>query len=67
MKFIELAQSIFPPCVLQVVADDGRLGPLLVEHTGVNQISFTGSITTGKRIMQTAVSAATMKKLTLEL
>jgi len=53
--------------VLQVVADDGRLGPLLVEHPRVNQISFTGSIETGKRIMQTAASATTMKKLTLEL
>ncbi|THC91608.1 hypothetical protein EYZ11_008930 [Aspergillus tanneri] len=65
LKFVELAQSIFPPGVLQVLADDGQLGPLLVDHPGIAQISFTGSTATGKKIMQAA--AKTMKKVTLEL
>ncbi|KAJ6127782.1 hypothetical protein N7471_008999 [Penicillium samsonianum] len=65
LKFIELAQSIFPPGVLQVVADDGTLGPHLVNHPGIQQISFTGSTATGKKVMEAA--AKTMKKVTLEL
>lgn len=65
LKFIELAQSIFPSGVLQVLADDGNLGPVLVNHPGIQQISFTGSTATGKRVMEAA--AKTMKKVTLEL
>ncbi|GFF92920.1 aldehyde dehydrogenase [Aspergillus udagawae] len=65
LKCIELAQSIFPPGVLQVLADDGHLGPLLVEHPGIAHISFTGSTPTGKKIMESA--AKTLKKVTLEL
>jgi acyl-CoA reductase-like NAD-dependent aldehyde dehydrogenase len=48
-----------------VLADDGHLGPLLVEHPGIAHISFTGSTATGKKIMEAA--AKTLKKVTLEL
>jgi aldehyde dehydrogenase (NAD+)/betaine-aldehyde dehydrogenase len=40
-------------------------GTALVEHPGVDKISFTGGTDTGRKIMRAA--AATMKRLTLEL
>ncbi|KAI9830140.1 MAG: hypothetical protein M1819_005817 [Sarea resinae] len=65
LKLIELAQQIFPPGVVQALGGDEKLGPLLVEHPGIQKISFTGSTETGKKIMQSG--AKTLKKLTLEL
>jgi acyl-CoA reductase-like NAD-dependent aldehyde dehydrogenase len=41
------------------------VGAQLVEHADVDKIAFTGSTTTGKRIM--AAAAERMKRLTLEL
>src|SRR5690606_21449609 len=35
------------------------------EHEGIDKISFTGSVATGKRVMASA--AATLKRVTLEL
>ncbi|MFI5776814.1 aldehyde dehydrogenase family protein [Nocardia sp. NPDC051570] len=54
-----------PPGVLNVVTGAGRVGRLLVEHGGVDKISFTGSVATG-----TAIAEATARRLqrpTLEL
>lgn len=65
LKMVELAQEIFPPGVLQVIGGDDSIGPALVNHTGVNKISFTGSSATGKKIMASA--AGTLKRVTLEL
>jgi acyl-CoA reductase-like NAD-dependent aldehyde dehydrogenase len=65
LKMVELAQNIFPPGVVQVIGGDDSIGPALVDHPNVNKISFTGSSTTGKRIMASA--AGTLKRVTLEL
>ena len=65
LKFVEIAHRIFPPGVLQVLGGDDRLGPWLVSHPGIQKISFTGSIATGKKIMESA--AKTLKRVTLEL
>lgn len=65
LKAVEVGQSIFPPGVLQVLGDDGNLGPLMAAHPGIQKISFTGSIPTGKKIVES--SAKTLKKVTLEL
>ncbi|HZX17803.1 MAG TPA: aldehyde dehydrogenase family protein [Pseudomonas sp.] len=55
-----------PPGVVNVVTGLGHeAGAALVEHPGVNKISFTGSTETGKRIA--AVAAPLLKKYTLEL
>jgi acyl-CoA reductase-like NAD-dependent aldehyde dehydrogenase len=55
-----------PAGACNLVAGDGaRLGQALVEHPGVGFISFTGSVSVGKKIMRTA--ADTMKRLVLEL
>ncbi|KAK0633797.1 aldehyde dehydrogenase-like protein [Immersiella caudata] len=65
LKLGELAMSIFPPGVFQVLSGDDSLGPWLTKHPGVNMISFTGSIATGKRVA--ASCAKTLKRYVLEL
>jgi len=65
LKLCEIAQQIFPPGVVQVLGGDDKLGPWLVSHPDIQKISFTGSIATGKKIMENA--AKTLKRVTLEL
>jgi acyl-CoA reductase-like NAD-dependent aldehyde dehydrogenase len=65
LKFVEMAQKYLPPGVLQALNGDDRLGPMMTEHPGIEKISFTGSIATGKRVMMSA--AKTLKRVTLEL
>jgi acyl-CoA reductase-like NAD-dependent aldehyde dehydrogenase len=65
LKMVELANEIFPSGVVQALGGGDDLGPMLVDHPGVAKISFTGSISTGKRIM--AACAKTLKRVTLEL
>ncbi|KAJ5979827.1 hypothetical protein N7481_007125 [Penicillium waksmanii] len=65
LKLVELATQFFPPGVVQVLSGDDSLGPMITEHAGIDKISFTGSIATGKRVM--ASCAKTLKRVTLEL
>jgi delta 1-pyrroline-5-carboxylate dehydrogenase len=57
--------SIFPPGVLQVLSGDDNLGPWMTSHPGIDMISFTGSIPTGKRVASSC--AASLKRYVLEL
>jgi acyl-CoA reductase-like NAD-dependent aldehyde dehydrogenase len=63
--FGELAQTVLPPGVLNVLAGGNDLGQWITEHPAIGKISFTGSTATGKRVMQSA--AVNLKRLTLEL
>jgi acyl-CoA reductase-like NAD-dependent aldehyde dehydrogenase len=65
LKFCELAQEILPPGVLQAVGGNNELGASMCAHPDIAKISFTGSIATGKKVMET--SAKTLKRITLEL
>ncbi|KAK4150067.1 NAD/NADP-dependent betaine aldehyde dehydrogenase [Chaetomidium leptoderma] len=65
LKVGELAAKIFPKGVINVLSGDESLGPLLTTHPDVNKISFTGSVPTGKKVMQAC--AGTLKRCTLEL
>ncbi|KAI0154531.1 aldehyde dehydrogenase [Xylariaceae sp. FL1272] len=65
LKLAELGMRFFPPGVFQALSGDDNLGPLLTQHPGVNMISFTGSASTGKKIM--AECAGVLKRMTLEL
>ncbi|CAK1356897.1 unnamed protein product [Cercospora beticola] len=65
LKVVEIAQEVLPPGVLQAIGGDDYLGPMLTAHPDIAKISFTGSIATGKKIMQAC--AATLKRVTLEL
>ncbi|TLD33680.1 hypothetical protein PspLS_00925 [Pyricularia sp. CBS 133598] len=65
LKFAELCQGFLPPGVLQAINGGGELGGLMTLHEGIDKISFTGSIPTGKKVM--ANCAKTLKRVTLEL
>jgi betaine-aldehyde dehydrogenase len=55
-----------PPGVFNLVTGDGAgIGAALVGHEEVDMISFTGSVTAGKRVA--AIAAAGVKRVSLEL
>jgi aldehyde dehydrogenase (NAD+) len=59
-------ETEIPPGVLNVLLGaHGDVGELLSAHPMVDQVTFTGSTQTGRRIM--AAAAATIKRVTLEL
>jgi 1-pyrroline dehydrogenase len=66
LRFVQLAQEVIPPGVLQVVTGDGvPVGQRIVEHPAVGMVSITGDVETGKTIARTA--ADTVKRVHLEL
>jgi acyl-CoA reductase-like NAD-dependent aldehyde dehydrogenase len=66
LRLGELALQVgFPPGVLNVLTGDGETGAALVEHPGVDKISFTGSTAVGREIGAKAGRA--LKRVTLEL
>ncbi|GAA4903653.1 betaine-aldehyde dehydrogenase [Streptomonospora salina] len=66
-KLVELCtEAGVPAGVANLVLGTGaEVGSALVEHPGVDLVSFTGGLATGKRIMASA--AETVKKVALEL
>lgn len=64
-KAVELAQHVFPPGLIQCLGGDDKLGPMLTTHPGVQKVSFTGSIATGKKVMHAC--AHDLKRCVLEL
>ena len=66
-RLVELIlEADLPAGLVNLVTGYGpTAGQALIEHPGVAKISFTGSTATGRRIV--AASAASLKKLTLEL
>ena len=66
LRFVELAQEVLPPGVLQVVTGDGvPVGDALVRHPAISLVSLTGDVSTGKLIAKNA--ADTVKRVHLEL
>jgi betaine-aldehyde dehydrogenase len=66
VRMAELAAEILPPGVLNVVMGPGRpTGQALLEHPGVDMVSLTGSIATGKHVARTAAEG--LKRVHLEL
>ncbi|MEO8316601.1 MAG: aldehyde dehydrogenase family protein, partial [Pseudomonadota bacterium] len=65
LRMVELMNEVLPPGVVNVVTGNDSLGAAMSAHPGIQKMVFTGSINTGKKIM--ASSAATLKRLTLEL
>ncbi|MBU0557237.1 MAG: aldehyde dehydrogenase family protein [Alphaproteobacteria bacterium] len=60
-----LAADVLPAGVMNVLAGGNDLGAWMTAHEGIDKISFTGSVATGKKVMASA--AATLKRITLEL
>jgi acyl-CoA reductase-like NAD-dependent aldehyde dehydrogenase len=66
LRLGELAlEAGIPEGVLNVVAGDGETGAAIVDHPGVDKISFTGSTAVGREIGAKAGRA--LKRVTLEL
>jgi len=66
LRLGELAlEAGLPPGVLNVLTGDGETGAALVDHPGVDKISFTGSTVVGREIGAKAGRA--LKRVTLEL
>lgn len=54
-RLVELAAEILPPGVLNLVHGPGRTtGRHLAEHAGIDLVSFTGSVATGRAIAEGA-------------
>jgi 1-pyrroline dehydrogenase len=66
LRFLELAQEVLPPGVVNVITGDGLpVGDGLVRHPDIALISLTGDVETGKTIARNA--ADTLKRVHLEL
>lgn len=65
LRLGQLAQDVFPPGVLNILAGGNRIGEMISAHPGIDKVSLTGSVATGKRVM--AAAAGNLKRLTLEL
>jgi len=65
LKMGMLIKDALPPGVINIIAGKDQLGQWMTEHDGIQKISFTGSIATGKKIMSSA--SGNLKRLTLEL
>ena len=66
LRLAEILQECeLPDGVVNIVTGAGETGRLLVEHSGVNKVAFTGSTDVGKMIARSC--AGTSKRVTLEL
>jgi acyl-CoA reductase-like NAD-dependent aldehyde dehydrogenase len=65
LRLVELANEVLPPGVLNVVTGGPEVGTHMANHRGIDKMVFTGSLATGKKVMEGA--AGTLKRLTLEL
>jgi acyl-CoA reductase-like NAD-dependent aldehyde dehydrogenase len=61
----KVTADILPPGVCSILAGSSGMGQWMCEHPDIAKINFTGSVPTGRRVMQSA--AVTLKRLTLEL
>ena len=60
-----LDEAGLPEGVFQVVQGRAETGRLLTQHPGIDKVSLTGSVSTGKAVM--AAAAPSLKHVTLEL
>jgi acyl-CoA reductase-like NAD-dependent aldehyde dehydrogenase len=65
LEMVRLIAEVLPPGVINTVTGAGEVGAWLVEHEGVDKITFTGSTATGARIAATA--AKRLVPTTMEL
>ena len=65
LRAIELMNEVLPAGVVNGIAGEDTIGAAMSAHPGIGKIVFTGSASTGKKVMSSA--ANTLKRLTLEL
>ncbi|RNE91209.1 betaine-aldehyde dehydrogenase [Marichromatium sp. AB31] len=70
LSALELAaiytEAGLPDGVFNVVQGDGAVGAMLTAHPGIDKVSFTGGVDTGKRVAA-AATGSTLKEVTMEL
>ncbi|MFB2577636.1 betaine-aldehyde dehydrogenase [Acinetobacter sp. c2-A9] len=67
LKLAEIyTEAGVPAGVFNVVQGGGDVGGYLSEHPDIEKISFTGSVPTGKKVMQ-AAAGSSLKEVTMEL
>tara|TARA_Y100000782_G_scaffold110176_1_gene136200 strand:+ start:7646 stop:9073 length:1428 start_codon:yes stop_codon:yes gene_type:complete len=64
LEMVRLMNTVLPAGVLNSVSGDGSIGARLVESKDVDKIMFTGSTSTGRKIIE--ASGGNMARLTLE-
>jgi len=63
-----LSRSGLPPGVFNLVMGKGRVvGQAMTEQPGIDAISFTGSVPTGRGIAAACIASSPMKKVQLEM
>ena len=65
IRLVELMNEVLPAGVVNVVTGENEIGAAMSAHPGIAKLTFTGSTSTGKKVMANAVD--TLKRLTLEL
>ncbi|MFI0485020.1 aldehyde dehydrogenase family protein [Actinomadura sp. 9N215] len=66
VRLVELcAEAGFPPGVVNLLTGGPAVGRALVAHPDIDKVSFTGSTSVGREIVQ--ASAGNLKRVTLEL
>jgi len=66
LRLAELAADIFPAGVFNVITGDGEpVGAGIVRHPGVDMVSLTGDVATGREVAKAA--SQTLKRVHLEL
>lgn len=64
LEVARLFNEILPPGVFNTVSGAGAVGAELVKHNDIDKIMFTGSVATGKKIIE--ASGKNMARLTVE-
>ena len=66
LKLARIFADILPPGVVNIiVGQGGSVGNALINHPGVDMVSITGDVATGKKVLQAA--SKTVKRTHLEL
>lgn len=65
LRLVELMNDVLPAGVVNIVCGGDEIGAAMSEHPGIEKMVFTGSTSTGKKIMASA--SESLKRLTLEL
>lgn len=65
LRIAEMFNRHLPPGVFNMIVDANELGGMLTAHPDVAKVSFTGSTSTGRKVMASVSSL--LKRITLEL
>lgn len=65
LRLVQLMNDVLPAGVVNVVTGGPDVGSRITHHPDINKVVFTGSVATGKKVMESA--SQSLKRVTLEL